>query len=757
MARVAIVSYDVQTIFGKAGGVGAFTTRWANLLRAHGDDVTIVMTRIDWEPMRVDPDWRARYQAAGIGLIELQTPPPLPDRWPEVPTMRAAELAAPVLAGFDVVYFQDWGNAAFHLVRERRFQPGIQQHRGPICVTVLHGPSEWELSSNHKYPQLPRDPHLAYQERYAARYSDFVVSPSRYMVEQVTSLGWQLPGGPDSAEVLGLPMPVPTSPTPAATRPKRRTRIVYFGRVEERKGIRSFVKALEYLAPTLTIKPEIVLLGGMHPDDTALVESALTSIRKAGFSVTHLAALASDAAQEFLSRHAAETLCVVPSPADNHPYSVVEASLIPGLNLVVSNGGGVPEILQHAPAQTTNPHPRDLAAKLGERLAAPLAADELARYDCAAANTKWLAFHAKAVALGATRKAAVPARESTRAKKLTLDVCVTYYQKAPYLGQLVTALEHQTDRDFHVIAVNDGSPDEESNRVFAQFAEQTKAHGWDFYRQENLFVDAARNRAARRGTGELILFVDADDIPAHNAVERLRQAITESGDDLILPASYLFASEGPPADPASGKVLQPAFATCIPLGMDLVGGLVDPSAFGGSMFIVRRTAFAAINGFRELRGAGHEDWELYVRLTLAGYKVDVLPEMLQFYRQVEGSLARTLPSEASRRRLIDAYEAALQPLGLAGAALALDGLFRAGNRMEARIAELEARAHPPQAKYAFFSGITQRFETDANGVGGLRQWYRERVSLETRLKLHQKFIAPLLGQHKATGYKPPPA
>lgn len=56
------------------------------------------------------------------------------------------------------------------------------------------------------------------------------------------------------------------------------------------------------------------------------------------------------------------------------------------------------------------------------------------------------------------------------------------------------------------IAVNDGSPDEESNRVFEEQAERAKARGWDFYRQENAFVDAARNSAARRGSGEFLLF-----------------------------------------------------------------------------------------------------------------------------------------------------------------------------------------------------------------------------------------------------------
>jgi glycosyltransferase involved in cell wall biosynthesis len=747
MARVAIVSYDVQTIFGKAGGVGAFTTRLANLLRQAGESVTIVMTRCDMDPLRVDVEWRARFQSAGIDVIEVQSTPPSNTRWPDVPTMRVSEHAAPVLRAFDVVYFQDWGNPAFHLVRQRRYSAD----RGPVCVTVLHGPSEWELSSNKKYPNLPGDLHLAYQERYAARHSDLVVSPSRYMGNELKDLGWVFPG---DVEALGLPMPEPAqrdAAHPASSAPIRR--IVYFGRLEERKGIRNFVKALQHLAPRLDSKPEVVLLGATPEQETQLTEFALKSIRNAGFTVSHQGSLNSDAAQAFLRQAAAETLCVVPSPADNFPYAVIEASLVLGLNLIVTDGGGVPEILPGASDQIAGAYPLDLAAKIAERLLHPLAPQQLARYDCAAANQRWLAFHARAVALAADRTA--PAAAAVPPRRLSVDVCVTYYQKPAHFGQLVDALERQTDQDFHVIAVNDGSPDEESNRVFEQCAARTKSRGWDFFRQENAFVDAARNNAARRGSAELLLFVDGDDVPAHHAVARLREAIARSGDDALIPAMYLFASDGAPFDPATGEVRVPAFAVCVPLGIDLVGGLINPCAFGGSMFLVRRSVFEQMGGFRELRGVGSEDWEFYVRLALAGHTIDILPEVLHFYRQVEGSLARTLPAESSTRRILDAYEDSLRPLGLQGAALALSGLHRAANALEYRIAELQIKVDAPRARYAFFPTGAQRFEMDAVSVERLRTWYRNRFSMETRLRLHRVFLQPLFGPYK--GHQPPPA
>ena len=735
MTRVAIVSYDVQTINGKAGGVGAFTTRWAKLLRSAGEAVTIVMTRMDLEPMRVDSKWRAHYQQNDISLIELHAPPGLPTRWPEVPTMRMAEIAAPVLKGFDIVYFQDWGNAGFHLMRERRYS----REPGPVCVTVLHGPSEWQLSSNGKYPDLPNDLHLAYQERYSARRSDFVISPTRYMAGHLKQLGWKFP---DQVEVLGLPMPAPDCvPGGLPSTPLRR--IVYFGRAEERKGIRIFVAALQHLAKTGSSRPPVMILGGA--DDESLLQSSMRDLKNAGFEVSHEGSLDSDGALRFFRQNARDTLCVIPSPADNHPYTVVEASLIPGLNVIACGGGGVPEILSGATAQLCDPLPRDLANKIADRITGPLAPSELVRYDCDHANNRWLDFHRKAVAAGRARSS-----RATPARKLTLDVCTTYYKKSAYLSQFVNALENQTDSDFHVIAVDDGSPDAESKRVFQEQASRTASRGWDFYHQENAFVDAARNSAARRGKGDLILFVDSDDVPARNAIARMREAIMLSGDDALICGSYYFASKNRPFVPATGEVLVPPYATCIPLGMDLVGGLLNPAAFGGSMFIIRRSVFEEMGGFREVRDAGHEDWEFYVRLALAGFRIDILPELLQYYRLVEDGLARTLPSEAAKRRLLDPYEDSLKAMGLQGGALALAGLYRRGQEMEFRVRQLSVKTAHPSARYAFFSLASHRFEAGLGPVERLRNLYRNLVPLEARLKFHETFLAPFWGP-----YKPP--
>jgi hypothetical protein len=131
-----------------------------------------------------------------------------------------------------------------------------------------------------------------------------------------------------------------------------------------------------------------------------------------------------------------------------------------------------------------------------------------------------------------------------------------------------------------------------------------------------------------------------------------------------------------------------------------------------------------------------------------------LPDLLQFYRQVEGSLARTLPSEASKRRLLSAYEEKMAAAGLPGGALALFGLYQNSKDQDAQIKSLSAKMNAPGAGYSFFTAGSKHFEAEGRGisVGGLQQWYRNAVSMEMRLKIHRIFFARFVGP-----YEPPSA
>jgi glycosyltransferase involved in cell wall biosynthesis len=99
---------------------------------------------------------------------------------------------------------------------------------------------------------------------------------------------------------------------------------------------------------------------------------------------------ASVQAAEYLTQHATDSLVVVPSPAENFPYAVIETSSIPGINLLCSRGGGIAEVFNGGNADHMfKPYPLGLARKMVERLRNPSRAETLAAYDAKAATARW--------------------------------------------------------------------------------------------------------------------------------------------------------------------------------------------------------------------------------------------------------------------------------------------------------------------------------------------------------------------------------
>ena len=81
------------------------------------------------------------------------------------------------------------------------------------------------------------------------------------------------------------------------------------------------------------------------------------------------------------------------------------------------------------------------------------------------------------------------------------------YNGARYLRQAVDSILAQTFRDFEFLIVNDGSTDEETNRIIDRFTRPATR----IITTANQGVAMARNTAIAQARGEYILPLDADD------------------------------------------------------------------------------------------------------------------------------------------------------------------------------------------------------------------------------------------------------
>jgi GT2 family glycosyltransferase len=362
-------------------------------------------------------------------------------------------------------------------------------------------------------------------------------------------------------------------------------------------------------------------------------------------------------------------LVVVPSLVENFPYTVIEATLVPGLNVLCSQVGGVPEILgERGHRQLFDPHEEPLAAKLAEALErGPLPAQQLARYDAEAANERWLAFHERVLAQGTAGKgrSASPPTEA-------VDVCVVHHEQGAYLEQLLRSLAAQTESGFTVTVVDDGSRDPSAQAAWERARERFGPRGWRFLRQEHTDLGAARNTAAGMGSAEYVLFIDADDVASPRLVEVMRAAAARSGADCLGCYGLEFEGDGYPLDEQTGELVAQPRRRIEPPGGALSTALVM-NPFGLPLSLIRRQAFDSVGGYSIDRWLGEEDYEMFVRLACGGFDVDIVPEVLAYHRH--GATKITTDHFRRHDRILRVFRQQLAQLGMAELPDAVCGLY----------------------------------------------------------------------------------
>ena len=120
-----------------------------------------------------------------------------------------------------------------------------------------------------------------------------------------------------------------------------------------------------------------------------------------------------------------------------------------------------------------------------------------------------------------------------------ISVIVPIYNTEKYLDACITSIVNQTYSALQIILVDDGSPDKcgiicdtwvkKDNRI-------------QVIHQENAGVSAARNAGLQIATGELISFVDSDDVLPLNAYEQLLSSWNEK--DLTMGGMALMEEDG---------------------------------------------------------------------------------------------------------------------------------------------------------------------------------------------------------------------
>lgn len=213
---------------------------------------------------------------------------------------------------------------------------------------------------------------------------------------------------------------------------------------------------------------------------------------------------------------------------------------------------------------------------------------------------------------------------------LQFSVVIPAYNAAATLRSTVASVLAQSDQDFEIIIVDDGSNDD-TLKVMLDLA----AMDWRIrvVSKPNAGVSATRNFGAQLAKGEFLAFLDADDqwhpekLARHRAFHDL---------DPLLVASFAKVEFAPDrkGELAPGRTYSNVPADYLDTGDVLVENAVCTT----SNLVVDRAAFLELGGFDEtMRYA--EDQELLARLISDGGLVRGLEQSLVRYRMSEDGLS----------------------------------------------------------------------------------------------------------------------
>jgi glycosyltransferase involved in cell wall biosynthesis len=292
----------------------------------------------------------------------------------------------------------------------------------------------------------------------------------------------------------------------------------------------------------------------------------------------------------------------------------------------------------------------------------------------------------------------------------TFSVLVPAYNAEATVAAAIRSALAQTRSDFEIIVVDDGSTDATAE-VVRPFLEDRRVA---LIQQENRGLAGARNTALARAHGEYVSLLDSDDLLLPDYMERMAAALeSDPGAAFAYGDAWAFDDVTKRVRRASAMAYQRPPATPPQDPHALVLELLRRN-FVFVCATIRRSVLEEVGPFdASLRSA--EDYELWLRIALRGYRAVRVEGQVALYRLRPGQLSADPLNML--RHLRDVYRLVAQNLAAPDEVrtLACDQ----AERMERGIATVSGDGRARAARYRARLGLGRV----KRALIGRRLWY----------------------------------
>ncbi len=214
---------------------------------------------------------------------------------------------------------------------------------------------------------------------------------------------------------------------------------------------------------------------------------------------------------------------------------------------------------------------------------------------------------------------------------MKVSVVVPAFKMGAFLGEALESVHMQTHKFWEVVVVDDAGPEDGTKRIVEDFSRRHPDGRIKYLRHAtNQGVSAARNTGIAASTGELLAFLDPDDVWLPEYLQRMTGVFSDKPVISLVNARVLLFGDNLPVERA--YLLQPWEIECFPSSL-AVSNFIAPSAT-----VLRRSAMEKVGGFDTAPEIQHaEDYDLWIRLVEAGCEFVLLNDILVRYRKHPGA------------------------------------------------------------------------------------------------------------------------
>ena len=210
-----------------------------------------------------------------------------------------------------------------------------------------------------------------------------------------------------------------------------------------------------------------------------------------------------------------------------------------------------------------------------------------------------------------------------------VSVVIPSYNCAPYLGDSIKSILDQSYGDVEIIVVDDASTDN-TKAIIDEYLANPKLRY--IRNEENKGLMASRNVGIACAEGDLIAFLDADDLFLPNKLKKQVEFFNKDENSVISYANVTYFKDGEDKE---------ILSTQHHFSGDIFYFLKRSNFIAVSTVMARSKIFKSYKFNENLKAMGHGDWEFYLRLAASGTNFTYIDNPLSKIRVRKNAMTTT--------------------------------------------------------------------------------------------------------------------